>query len=313
MESLLALRSLDARVLAVGDRLAIDNADLCEARGAVAGMAVHELSQYGGGFRQAAAQAFGLGGGAAVLAVTPGGAAERAGVRADDALAATDGIPLSVPAPTAEEASFAGVEGLLDLLDQAFADGVAELDLVRAGQALRVRVAAPSGCAFRFQLTPGNRLNAGADGRYVQVSSALAAYAQDDAELAAILAHELAHNILLHRKRLDAAKVSRGLLKVFGRNARLIRETEVEADRLSVYLLDRAGYAPDAGARFWRRFGPTQGYGIFASPTHPRWRERAEIMETEAAALAQAKLAEARPVPPLLARTLPVLGGRSAD
>ena len=50
-----------------------------------------------------------------------------------------------------------------------------------------------------------------------------------------------------HRVRLDAARVSRGFLGNFGRNARLIRETEVEADRLSVYLLERAGYDPAGG------------------------------------------------------------------
>jgi hypothetical protein len=46
--------------------------------------------------------------------------------------------------------------------------------------------------------------------------------------------------MLRHRTRLDSGGVAY-FLGNFGRNARLIRETESEADRLSVYLLDRAG------------------------------------------------------------------------
>ena len=38
------------------------------------------------------------------------------------------------------------------------------------------------------------------------------------------------------------------------RNARAIRQTEAEADRLSVYLLARAGYAPGKAMDYWRRF-----------------------------------------------------------
>ena len=63
--------------------------------------------------------------------------------------------------------------------------------------------------------------------------------------------------------------MQRGFLGNFGRNARRIRETEVEADRLSVYLLDRAGYDPDAAVRFWSRFG-RRGLNFLGSPTHPQ-------------------------------------------
>ena len=75
-----------------------------------------------------------------------------------------------------------------------------------------------------------------------------------------------------HRVRLDAgAACARGFLGNFGRNARRIRETEVEADRLSVYLMERAGYDPEAAVRFWSRFG-RRGLNFLGSPTHPNWR-----------------------------------------
>lgn len=301
-----ALRGLDARILEIGDRLAVAGADLCRDQVPIAGIAVHSLSQYGDPYRDVAASAFHLDDRPAVLAADPASPAGRAGIRADDILVAADGRSFGEQKPAAT-ASFGQTERALDGLDAAFADGAADLALVRGGAPLAVRVTAVPGCRGRFQLVPGGRLNAGADGRYIQISAALSSYVRDDDELAAILAHELAHNILNHRLRLDDARVSRGMFKSIGRNARLIRETEVEADRLSVYLLDRGGYSVEAAARFWRRFGPEHGKGIFASPTHPGWKERVSIIEAEAAQLARLKQSDPRPIPPFLQAELPQL------
>ena len=92
------------------------------------------------------------------------------------------------------------MEQILDALDRAFADGRALLGVRRGGEpALDRRSQAEQGCASRFQVVAGRSLNARADGRYVQVTTALAAYAADDQELAAVLAHEFAHNVLRHR------------------------------------------------------------------------------------------------------------------
>ena len=98
-----------------------------------------------------------------------------------------------------------------------------------------------------------------------------------------------------------------GLLGNFGRNARLIRETELEADRLAPYLLDRAGYDPDAAVRFWRRFG-NRGFNIFGSPTHGGWRERRSAIEAEIVRIRQARAAGAVPMPAFV--TLPLRSGR---
>jgi predicted Zn-dependent protease len=134
----------------------------------------------------------------------------------------------------------------------------------------------------------------------VQVTTAIAAYVADDDELAAVLAHEFAHNILGHRVRLDAARVSRGFFGNFGRSAARIRETEIEADRFSVYLLDRAGYDPAAAVRFWTRFGQ-RGLNFLGSPTHPNWRARIASFETEIAAIRRAHMQGTEPVPPFRA------------
>lgn len=301
--ALLDLRSLDQRVETVGHRLAAANLDLCGNHIWLSGFAVHDLSQYGAEYRPAAIRAFGLDAGPAVLALAAGGPAEHAGLRRDDILLAIDGRPPPQGA-IGRARSFDRMERILAALDAAFADGRADLLIRRGGERLEIPVAAEQGCATRFQVVPGPGLNASADGRYVQVTSAIAAYVDDDGELAAVLAHEFAHNILGHRLRLDAAGVQRGFLGNFGRNARRIRETEVEADRLSVYLLERAGYDPEAAVRFWTRFGP-RGLNFLGSPTHPNWRRRIASFEAEIARIRAARAAGRAPMPDFLPRPAP--------
>ena len=295
-QSLAELNTLDGKVATIGHRLAVASADLCREHEWLPGFAIHDLSQYGGAYREAAIRAFGLDRGPGVLALAAGGPAERAGLRLNDILLAADGAALTAT-PTSSGRTFAQVEHMLGILDAAFADGAAELSLLRDGQPQRLRIVAERGCPSRFQLIPSGQLNALADGRYVQVTTAISQYVQDEQELAAVLAHEFAHNILHHRARLDQAHVARGFFGNFGRNARLIRETEAEADRLSVYLLDRAGYDPAAAVRFWSRFG-RRGLNFLGSPTHPNWRQRIALFENEIQIIRRARAAGMVPAPP---------------
>ena len=90
----------------------------------------------------------------------------------------------------------------------------------------------------------------------------------DDADIAVVVAHELAHNILRHRARLDAAGISRGLFAEVGRNGRLIRRTEDEADLLGLHLLRNAGYDPASAPRFWRDHGGDVDGGLHGGGGH---------------------------------------------
>jgi hypothetical protein len=294
--SLLAMRGLDQRVATIGYRLATGGRALCARLENLPGFAVHDLSQYGASFRPAAIRAFGLDAGPAVLALVPGGPAERAGLRLDDILLSLDGRALPYGDP-GRDRSFDRMAQVLDMLDAAFADGVADIEVRRASARLMLHVGTEPGCASRFQLVPSGRMNAEADGRYVQVTTAIASYVADDDELAVVMAHEFAHNILGHRARLDQSHISRGFFGNFGRNARNIRDTEAEADRFSIYLLDRAGFDPEAAIRFWSRFG-RRGLSFLGDPTHPNWRSRIALFETEITAVRGARAAGRVPVPP---------------
>ena len=292
---LAAMRVQEQRIATIAWRLASANLDLCRRREWLPGFAAHDLSQYGARLRPAAIRLFGLDRGPGVLVLAAGGPAEAAGLRRDDILLALDGRP--PPAPRRRDAGAAGP--LADAIEAAFADGVADLRILRGAERFDLRIAARQGCASRFQMIDGGGRDARADGRYVQVTTALMLYAADDAELAAVLAHEFAHNILGHRDRLDAAGAARGFFGGFGRSAGMIRETEAEADRLSVYLLERAGYDPEAAIRFWQRFGHA-GLNILGDPTHPNWRARIQSFETEIARIRADRAAGRVPRPDFL-------------
>jgi hypothetical protein len=170
--------------------------------------------------------------------------------------------------------------------------------MIRNGQRRSVRIAASPGCrsAFEVLLAPG--MPASADGRIVQVGVRFFER-YSDAEVAVVVAHELSHNILHHARRLDAAGVKRGLLAEVGRNGRLFRLSEDQADLLGMHLLRNAGYDPQIAVRFWRDHGGDVDGGLFRSRTHRSSAARAKALEAEIARIPAG--ARVPYVPPLIA------------
>src|SRR3546814_14264401 len=95
-------------------------------------------------------------------------------------------------------------------------------------------------CRSRFEVVLGNSFLAQADGELVQIGSRfLADYPQ---WVAAPIAHELAHNILRHRERLEEKGVSYGLLSGIGRNVGRSEERRVGKECVSTC---RSRWSPD--------------------------------------------------------------------
>lgn len=299
---LLALQRYDRQLLAIGYRLAAAGGDLCVAGAPIPGFALHDLSQYSAAEQPDARTAFGFGADPLVLAVAPGSPAAAAGLREGDAVLSLDGAPVPAARPRARS-SHARMAALLARLDAAMADGVLVLGIRRGERRLDLRVSVRRGCPSRFQTRASDALDSRANGTDVEVTTGLIDFAGDEAQIAAVVAHELAHNILRHRARLDAKGVRRGLLGAVGRSARMIRQTEEEADRLAVYLLDRAGYPPRAIMTFWQRYGRSHRTGILSAQTHRTPRERIETTEAEIARIAAEKAAGRSPRPAFMSGT----------
>ena len=264
--SLTRLQAEDARVAAMSWRLQMANAPLCPKTSRISGISIHALSQYRPGQRAAAAAQFGLGAHPVVAAVAPDSAAGHAGLKSGDALIAIDGQPTPLVDPGAGYAPVGQTEAMLDA---ALGHSPADLRISRKGTEQSVTLVGDTGCASRVQIIAGGSINAQADGNYVQINSAMLDFAANDDELAVIVGHELAHNILRHIALKTPSKTA-----------------EYQADRLGVWLMARAGYDVNAVVPFWTRFEKRTNAGIFADGSHPSTKRR---LAAVAAAVAQLK------------------------
>jgi len=299
--ALLAIRDLDRRLARISFRLATRNVALCPVTTTWSGLLLHDINEYAPAFRSSVRDTFGLVDTLpAVLATVEGSPASVAGIAEDETITSIDDRPLA-PVEVMRRATMASVNAVQAQLQKALDAGPVRLALVAGDRRSTAVLEGVRGCASRVELLPGPGLSAAADGETVQVSGALAEFVRNDDELAILAGHEMAHNILRHPEILKAAGVRHGLLGSFGKDAARIRETEVAADYLGLYLAARAGYDISSAIGFWERFGRRTSWGIFNSPTHPGWKKRQEMVKTTMAEIA-AQTAQGRELFPDPAR-----------
>ncbi|MFZ2980446.1 MAG: M48 family metallopeptidase [Sphingobium sp.] len=300
-DSLKALRIADIRVASVGERLAMANVRLCSQTLARTGLVLHDIRQYSARGQMAARSAFRFEREISVEGVVPGSPADRAGIRADSALLALDGVAVNSLPVTRSENSFGRMAAILDEEERKAADGLLIVDVLEDGVEHRRKIAAESGCSGRFQIVLEGSRNAFSDGKYAQIDGSMMDFVRNDEELSAVLAHELAHVILDHRQRLYLASNGR---KVIRPSRAMIRASENEADRLSLYLMANAGYDPTVAPRFWDRLEKAVGPSIFADGTHAGRKVRVAQMKEELGNLARLReeTGPGMPLFPTLAR-----------
>jgi beta-barrel assembly-enhancing protease len=168
--------------------------------------------------------------------------------------------------------------------------------VARVGGQLRVAMPADTVCAFELVATRGDELNAWADGANITVTSGMLRFLPDGDELAAVLAHEIAHNVLRHvqgqQKNVstggqpDAIGGSGAATPGVNTNGELAktganvgstvysRDVEGEADYLGMYLLARARRPIGRVATFWRRMAQENPVGTTYASAHPTTPER---------------------------------------
>lgn len=264
-----ALKAHDARLLAIGWRMARANAALCRDAVPSAGLMLVDLAELD---RPAEARAvMGIGGNLAVIAVARAGPAERAGIAAGEQLVAVDGSQ-----PVDLDGAYARIEAGMA------AHGRVMLTLAAPRSTARsIVLTGEKACRGEFELLVGRKA-AMTDGKRIAISVELLAERPLDEEAAFMAGHELAHIALNHRRRLDEGT----------RNYVTVRRTEREADRLAPWLMANAGYDPAAAARFVAWWGPRYSGGITRRPDHDAWPERLALIEAEVAKVRAARAAQ---------------------
>lgn len=145
---------------------------------------------------------------------------------------------------------------------------------------------APDNCRYPVMLVEDQEINAYADGKKVYIPVGMIRFVENDDELALVVGHELAHNILAHSNKKLGNAVLGTLVDVlvlattgvdtggtFGdAGARAYsKDFESEADYLGLYIAARAGYDIDTAPLFWRRMSIEHPSAIIEryNSTHP--------------------------------------------
>jgi predicted Zn-dependent protease len=282
-----SVRSLGAeqmRVSAIGYRIAAASVGSCARPEMMSGIISHDLTQYPMASRAAVSQAFSMNGGFGVLQIVPGSAAERAGLHIDDEILAVNDVSVEDPAASAQqrpsyerEARFQGI------LSNALEHGPASLLVQRAGQVLRLTIRGELGCGGEVILTNSSDLNAWSDGHHVIVTTAMMRETANDDELAFIIAHEMAHNILGHA---SWHKDSLSLFGILGIGSSRVKRMEMDADSYAVPLMSAAGYAPGAGVNFLQTASHHMWWSDL-SIDHPSFGRRIKIVRAAIGRLQQ--------------------------
>lgn len=272
-------QAADQRLQDVGWQLARGNVGFCPKVVPSIGLQLQDMASYG--VPAIARKALGLKGDFAVETAARGSPAARSGVfthnREIAKLAVLDPSGLAA----GERSDWQRLKQVHDHIESVLMiRGEIEIGFGDGETALIPSVPV---CATRFELM-GEGKTAVADGERVVIGIDFPAFAYDEPEFAALVAHELAHNLLGHDAWLDRN----------GRTRKHVRRTEREADRLMPWLLANAGYDPAAAARFWRQWGTRHDSGVLLIRKHDGWDEREKFVTAEVPLIAELMTREER-------------------
>jgi hypothetical protein len=281
------------RVYSIYSRLRTGGADLCKNDVAPFwGLWLTDLSVYPADQRDRAKRILNLDNNISILAA--GGNAAMAGLRAGDTVTRIDRVIL--PAKSR-------LKTAVDVLQKVGMRAV-EIEIEREGKTFSTVLTPERACGYPVTIEKKSELNAFATGSSLTIYTGMLELASNDDELAYVLSHELAHNVLGHvdRKKTNAtvgalvgALIDIGLLVGTGANTQgalsqtganigvraYSQEFEREADYMSLYFMVKAGFDATKAPDMQRKFGAARPdtTQISYGSTHPSTPERAANLE----------------------------------
>ena len=275
------------RVTSVGHKLLRDNLPLCDETSYTIGILIATNVQFIPELRRYVRDQHNIGDHLSVLHVLEDSPASAAGILPGDRLVAVNGVSIRrTPITMPFEAPY--VSSKFNRMINRFSrkDLIIALTVERGGEEHTLNVTSQLVCNASIKTVTLDSLNAAVDAQNnIYITTGMLRFLENDAELALVIGHELAHATHSHLEKQAGQAVAGFLLgaAIYGVTGYDVsdittqmaaqifsQEYELEADYAGVYYAARAGYDVSEAADFWRRMAVEHPGSIdFRGISHP--------------------------------------------
>ena len=242
-------QDLNTRLASVAYRLQKANAPLCPVTYRDTGFTVHMVTDYPETLQPIARELLSVSDRLSVRTVRENSSADAAGLIPSDEIAQVFGA--YVPSGPSAKLLFQAAS------TRAFEADEAVLKIRRGGQVMDMVLNPETLCGYPVNVFFSERINGHTDGREVWITSELIRSEPNNVNLALVVAHEIAHAIAGH--------VNQTPTKLL----------ELEADRMALIMLARAGYDIGFAIDDWQ-YAPRSHGPLDENSGHPSSAERLE-------------------------------------
>lgn len=229
--------------------------------------------------------------------IVPGSAADKAGIKENDAIVAIFGAATPLGTDNLDKFN----EVLEKNLSNANLEMPIDLVIDREGKQISLQITPDKVCPYDLVIDKSyHGINAYSDGEKVALSEEIIDYLTEDNDLAGVLSHELAHNTLGHSssKSINAATgavvgaVVDAFLDTDGAataagldlgSQMYSKDFESEADYVSVYYMARSGYNYKTVGALQKKLAARDKASLYADGiTHPQPQNRYALLKETA-------------------------------